>query len=110
MLPDKAQQEQLISIMASLNPLSTVVSCELGKVPIDLVFGNMARGVMAKLNVEGQHRGAVAAAKALQNAGDHSSCGADHHHQHGHHEAKHNHHDDGNIHPGSKVFFYLESK
>ena len=32
MLTDKAQLEQLISIIASLNPLSTVVPCEQGKV------------------------------------------------------------------------------
>ena len=32
MLKDKAQLEQLISIVSSLNPLSTVIPCEQGKV------------------------------------------------------------------------------
>jgi len=106
MLPDKAQQEQLSSIVASLNPLSTVVPCELGKVPIEIVFGNSTQGVMAKLNVEGQHRGAVAAAKALKHSEDHSSHGHDHHHhghQHGHQHGKHSHADGGHDHVDCKA-------
>lgn len=107
MLTDKAQQEQLASIIASLNPLSTVVPCEHGKVPVDIVFGSSTQGVMAKLNVEGQHRGAVAAAKALQHKDAHVHDGHHSHtdgHHHGH-DHEHSHADDGKEHADCKVRF-----
>jgi hypothetical protein len=36
----------------------------IGQVPIERVFGRDVHSVVAKLNIEGQHRGAVAAAKS----------------------------------------------
>lgn len=42
-----------------------VISCEQGRVDLDEIFGKEARGIVAHLNTEGHHRGAVAAAKAL---------------------------------------------
>jgi hypothetical protein len=41
-----------------------VVPCQHGIVPIEDVFGKGAHSLVAGLNVEGQHRGAVAAARA----------------------------------------------
>lgn len=109
--------EQLQAIVSSLNPLATVVACEQAKVPLDQVFGSNVHKVVAHLNIEGQHRGAVAAAKAAQEV-DHvascsqpgcdneahnhhhhvdghscsSSCKHDHEHSHGHdHEHSHDH-------------------
>ena len=55
---------QLAAIASSLNPLATVVACERGRVDIQQVFGAASRKVVAALNTEGQHRGAVAAARA----------------------------------------------
>lgn len=40
------------------------MSCH--QVPLDQVFGSQVHKVVAHLNIEGQHRGAVAAAKAAQ--------------------------------------------
>ncbi|GLI70159.1 hypothetical protein VaNZ11_014971 [Volvox africanus] len=60
---DEAQREELSAIVASLNPLATIIPCVHGKVPIERVFGRTMHSVVAKLNIEGQHRGAVAAAK-----------------------------------------------
>eukprot|EP00878_Enallax_costatus_P003472 GHUV01003685.1.p1 GENE.GHUV01003685.1~~GHUV01003685.1.p1 ORF type:complete len:386 (+),score=120.96 GHUV01003685.1:639-1796(+) len=114
--------EQLQAIVASLNPLATVIACEQAKVPLEHVFGSSVHKVVANLNIEGQHRGAVAAAKAaaevehLQSCQDnsctheahthhhhvdHHSCSAsctheDHNHQH--HEHKHHHGEDGHSH------------
>ena len=67
------------------------------QIPIDTLFGSASNGVMAKLNVEGQHRGAVAAAKALQEKQE-----KEHKHHH-HHEHKHEHAEDGLKHDGCKV-------
>jgi hypothetical protein len=36
------------------------------QVPLEQVFGSNVQKVVAHLNIEGQHRGAVAAAKAAQ--------------------------------------------
>lgn len=89
--------DELVAIVSTLNPLATVVPCAQGHVPLDTVFGEGAHAVVAKLNTEGQHRGAVAAAHAMQAA--HEGHGHDHkHHDHGHghkhtHE-DHAHHDD----------------
>ena len=54
-------------------------ACEHGRVDIDNIFGAKARGVYSTLNIEGQHRSAVAAAKAPKAAG-----GDKHEHGHGH--------------------------
>lgn len=58
----------LRAIVASLNPLAKISACERGRVDIEAVFGREATGLVAKLNVEGQHRGAVAHATALAEA------------------------------------------
>jgi hypothetical protein len=46
-------------------PWLQVISCEHGCVDLDQVFGKEAKGLVAHLNTEGHHRGAVAAARAL---------------------------------------------
>ncbi|WIA13840.1 hypothetical protein OEZ85_007384 [Tetradesmus obliquus] len=61
--------EQLSAIVSSLNPLATVIACEQAKVPLERVFGSSVHKVVAHLNIEGQHRGAVAAARAAQEPG-----------------------------------------
>ena len=106
----------LRAIVASLNPLAKVSACERGRVDLEAVFGRGATGLVAKLNVEGQHRGAVAHATALAEAergggegegaegGGCAVCAAtgedtkdkaghDAHHHH-HHDHHHHHHDD----------------
>ena len=67
-----------------------VMPCQWGKIDLDSVFGKASQSLVAHLNVEGQHRGAVAAARA--NAQKHA-----HAEEHGHsHEHKHEHnHDHG---------------
>lgn len=125
--------QSLRAIVASLNPLARVTSCERGRVDVAAVFGKGGSsssagggggGIVAHLNVEGQHRGAVAHATALaaaekeeegggcavcaatgddkKNDGD-GKCGHDHHHhdhdQHHHHHHHHEHH--GEAHHGS---------
>ncbi|KAL4424848.1 hypothetical protein ABPG77_011098 [Micractinium sp. CCAP 211/92] len=99
--------ESLQAIVASLNPLAQVVSCAHGQVPVQKLFGSEAQGLVSKLNIEGQHRGAVAAAKSLEQAeaeaaGGHAhkdckACasekeGEGHHHHHHHHDHGHDHH------------------
>ncbi|GBF95172.1 hypothetical protein Rsub_07885 [Raphidocelis subcapitata] len=74
---------QLGAIVASLNPLATVLACTHGKVDLQRVFGGAATrptGVVAHLNTEGQHRGAVAAAKQAAAA---AQGGDGHGHPHG---------------------------
>ena len=113
----------LRAIVASLNPLAKVSACERGRVDIEAVFGRGATGLVAKLNVEGQHRGAVAHATALAEAekggggeegagggGGGGGCavcaatGEDKkekeggHHQHSHHHDHHHHHHDHHHH------------
>lgn len=56
------------------------------QIPIEKVFGSSVHSVVAKLNIEGQHRGAVAAARTLQQ----QQKEAEHKHGHGH-EHKHGH-------------------
>lgn len=64
------------------------------QVPLERVFGSGVHKVVAHLNIEGQHRGAVAAARAaadvehLQACGD-SSCSHEAHAHHHHHTEHH---------------------
>lgn len=85
--------EQLSAIVSSLNPLATVIACEQAKVPLERVFGSSVHKVVAHLNIEGQHRGAVAAARAAQEVEHVQHCHdkqctdeahAHHHHVEGH--------------------------
>jgi len=56
----------LHAIVSALNPLARVVDCVRGVVDVEAVFGRAAApALVAGLNVEGQHRGAVAHAAAL---------------------------------------------
>ncbi|KAF8057105.1 yciC [Scenedesmus sp. PABB004] len=115
--------EQLTAIVSSLNPLATVIACEQAKVPLERVFGSSVSRVVAHLNIEGQHRGAVAAARAAAEvehvAGcsepgcgheahahhphvDHHSCSASCSHEgHEHHHAHHHEHHTGHTHEGA---------
>jgi len=85
----------LHAIMAALNPLATVIDCVRGVVDVGAVFGRGAsarRGLVAGLNVEGQHRGAVAHAAALAAAEKKKKEGDGHgqaHDHHGHAAAPH---------------------
>lgn len=65
---EEAALASLRAIVASLNPLARIFPCERGRVDIEAVFGREAAGLVAMLNVEGQHRGAVAHAAALAEA------------------------------------------
>ncbi|KAL0027977.1 hypothetical protein WJX79_007622 [Trebouxia sp. C0005] len=62
---DAGQLESLKGIASSLNPLSKVFTCEQARVDLEQVFGREAQSLVAHLNIEGQHRGAVAAATAM---------------------------------------------
>ncbi|KAG2437513.1 hypothetical protein HXX76_006161 [Chlamydomonas incerta] len=85
MLPDEAARAEMAAISASLNPLATVIPCTQGQIPIERVFGSTVHSVVAKLNIEGQHRGAVAAAKSRLAAEEAEKKG------HGHHDHDHKH-------------------
>ena len=63
----------------SSNSLATplqIIRCEHGAIPTDKVFGAGAQGLVARLNTEGQHRGAVAAAKSLEEEAAAAAAGA----------------------------------
>lgn len=66
------------------------------QVPLERVFGSGVHKVAAHLNIEGQHRGAVAAARAAQNADHVQDCKddkcTDKAHTHHHHVEAHTHH------------------
>lgn len=89
--------DNLKAIASALNPLAQVVPVERGKIDVDAVFGQAASNLVAHLNTEGQHRGAVAAALAEAKAADgHNHACSDshctdhsHHHHHHHHEGAH---------------------
>ena len=53
-----------------------------GRVPFRQVFGKESRAVVAQLNVEGQHRGAVAAVKVQQSTAAAAAAGGGHDHSH----------------------------
>lgn len=101
-LLDDSTVGSLEAIIESLNPLATVMRCSHGSVPVSELLGSSApRGIVAHLSVEGQHRGAVAAAKAQvddhkhadhQKHADHSHDDHNHGHNHNHnHGHGHNH-------------------
>ncbi|GFR40301.1 hypothetical protein Agub_g483 [Astrephomene gubernaculifera] len=100
----EAQREELAAIVASLNPLATVIPCTQGKIPIERVFGSQVRSVVAHLNIEGQHRGAVAAAKSRRAQEEADAEAAkkkeeeEHHHHHHHHHHDHDHKHDHHHH------------
>ncbi|KAG2438247.1 hypothetical protein HYH02_010946 [Chlamydomonas schloesseri] len=112
MLPDEAARAEMAAIVASLNPLATVIPCTQGQIPIERVFGSAVHSVVAKLNIEGQHRGAVAAAKSRLAAEEAEKKGHHHHHHHDHehgkegceaHDHDHDHgHDHGHKHEHAK--------
>jgi G3E family GTPase len=88
--------ESLTAIAASLNPLARIIPCERGVVDVASVFGPASVGLVAHLNVEGQHRGAVAAAGEGDGCAECAATGdaraADGHaHGHGHHHHEHAH-------------------
>ncbi|KAJ9523163.1 hypothetical protein QJQ45_024092 [Haematococcus lacustris] len=100
--------EQLVAVVGSLNPLATVIPCSQARVPLDKVFGRHGASVVAKLNIEGQHRGAVAAVRSAEQeaaasaaadaapagqAGPHDGEAKSHHHHDHHHHDHHHHHD-----------------
>eukprot|EP00955_Chlamydomonas_euryale_P094388 364852-Chlamydomonas_euryale.AAC.10 len=87
-------------VYVSIAPANTACCVALlaAQVSIEAVFGSGAHGVMSKLNVEGQHRGAVAAAKGAKTAAAHDHARHDHGHDHDHaegsckaHKAEHDH-------------------
>lgn len=83
-----------------------VEACEHGKVDIKKVFGPEAKGIIAHLNTEGQHRSAVQAARhaAKQTAENrheghqHAHNHDEHHHEHDHGDHKHEHEHGGHKH------------
>ncbi|CAL8471986.1 g11528 [Coccomyxa elongata] len=101
----EGQLDSLVDIAKSLNPLAKVIGCEQGRVNLDEVFGKETKGLVAHLNTEGHHRGAVAAARALaaeeakhkHEGHDHANDKHKHAHDHAHgtkeggHDAHHGH-------------------
>lgn len=75
--------ERLHEIIATLNPLCTVQSARFGSVPMEDVLNSPS--ILPKLDLEGQHRGAIAAAKAKHkdSHGGHQDLHR-HQHEHGH--------------------------
>lgn len=63
-LMPEGQLASLQAVVSSINPLASVIACRDGAVSTDQVFGCKARALVANLNIEAQHRGAVAAALA----------------------------------------------
>ena len=93
-LLDETTLDSLGAIVSSLNPLARVVRCQEGVVPVVELLGPETTGLVAKLNVEGQHRGAVAAARNAEEQDHHQEDdggddGEEHHHHHHHHTHKH---------------------
>jgi G3E family GTPase len=96
---DAPTMDSLKAIVGSLNPLARVVACEHGQVPVESLFGAHAGpGLVARLNTEGHHRGAVAAARAAaldearsQDAGGEEKAHKHHQHDHDHHDEDHKH-------------------
>lgn len=77
----------LAAIMQSLNPLAQVVEAVQGAIPIEQVFGSGSQAVVARLNIEGHHRGAVAAARSAAEeavAAAAEDAAHEEHHGHGH--------------------------
>ena len=100
---DTEKLASLTEIVRTLNPIAQVQACELGRVDIRTVFGPEVTGLVARMNTEGQHRGAVAAAKALTKEAHGHDKGHDHAHEleHNGHEHKdhgHEHKDHGHEH------------
>ena len=106
---------RLQATLSELNPLAKVVTSVFGRVPLDTFLLSTADGlcrIMPKITLEGQHRGAVTAAKQKMKKHASGSHGHDHHneghhhhhHEHGHgHEHKHEHkHDHGQGHNHTK--------
>jgi G3E family GTPase len=102
MLSSSGQLDSLRAIVSSLNPLAEAVACEQGRVPLDRLFGKETRGLVSRLNVEGHHRGFVAAAKAEERARreeeikeesekERKSKSGDHHHHHHQQQQQHAH-------------------
>mmetsp|Transcript_2 Transcript_2/g.1 ORF Transcript_2/g.1 Transcript_2/m.1 type:complete len:295 (+) Transcript_2:1029-1913(+) len=92
MLSKADMLDNLRSITVALNPLAEIIPAERGKVEVDSVFGKDGHNLVAHLNTEGQHRGAVAAALAAAKQEE------DHKHGHDHQCHDHNHgysHDHG---------------
>ncbi|KAL4855709.1 COBW domain-containing protein [Chlorella vulgaris] len=87
---NEATMASLEAIIASLNPLAKVVQCSQGEVPIHQLFGKQAQALVSKLNIEGQHRGAVAAAKTLEAEEQQEAAG----------EEAHTHAEEGHSHEG----------
>jgi G3E family GTPase len=103
-LLDQPTTDSLGAIIESLNPLARVLQCAHGIVPVSELLGPASTGLVARLNVEGHHRGAVAAARAAE-AGDADEEGDDvnkkeecsaackngehHDHHHHHHDQDH---------------------
>jgi len=108
-LRQAAMLDNLKAITAALNPLAQVVAAERGRVNVDSVFGAGRPALVAHLNTEGQHRGAVAAvlAEAAVEGGKEDKqcpdphCTDDHHHHH--HDDGHNHHHHGHGEDGKCV-------
>ena len=118
---NSASMQQLCAIdsrkLEVMSWLVQVSGCEHGKVDVQKIFGPEAKGLVAHMNTEGQHRGAVAAAKAAAAAktAKKEAHGHEHHghdceqcnekHDHGEHghELNHGHAHDHGHNGGHKV-------
>lgn len=85
-LLDEPTLDSLGAIVSSLNPLARIVRAAHGEVPVAHLLGPEATGLVAKLNVEGQHRGAVAAARSVEQEEQQEK---EEKHDHDHHDHKH---------------------
>ena len=87
---------ELEALVKSLNPLARTAKATFGDAPLWTLQGDPNnKAPMAKLSVEGQVRGAVAAVKANDHAHSH---GHDHGHAHSHDHGHDHHHDHGHGH------------
>ncbi len=74
-------RENFCALLPGQSPIPSTCVCVRVphiQVPLETVFGKDAHAVVAKLNVEGQHRGAVAAARAAEVRDSCSTCAHTH--------------------------------
>ena len=96
----KDKMAELEALVRTLNPLARTATATFGDAPLWTLMGDPDnKAPMAKLSVEGQVRGAVAAVKADSHSHDHDhGHGHGHSHDHGHDHGHGHSHDHGHGH------------
>ena len=78
-LLEDESMKKLQSVIHTLNPLCKIMLSSYGDIAFDTIFNKNVATLMSQITLEGQHRGAVSAAKQQQEQEE------DHHHHHHHH-------------------------